>query len=261
MKIWSWNVNGLRACTRKGFPDWLSTVDADVVALQEVRALSSDLPASVREPDGWHVAIHPAERRGYSGVALYTRRSPEALETSLGDPRFDSEGRLQMARLGKLRIVNGYFPNGSGKNRDNSRIPYKLDFYRALFDRLEPGLIAGEPIVVVGDFNTAHEDIDLARPADNRRTSGFCAEERQELDRWIRAGWVDTFRVFEQGPGHYTWWSNRPGVRERNVGWRIDYVLCSPGARSHLRGAGIASTVLGSDHCPIWAEFDDAILA
>jgi exodeoxyribonuclease-3 len=202
-----------------------------------------------------------AERRGYSGVGLWSREAPDAVETTLGDPSFDTEGRLQIARFGALTVVNGYFPNGNGKNRDNGRVPYKLSFYRALFDRLEADRAAGRPILVMGDFNTAHREIDLARPKQNVKTSGFLEEEREEFDRWLRAGWVDTFRAFEPGEGHYTWWSQRFGVREKNIGWRIDYVLASEGAMKHVRQAKIHPDVRGSDHCPISVELDRKVLS
>lgn len=260
MQIISWNVNGLRAAVRKGFLDWLEGCGAEIVGLQEVRAQREQLPAKVAEPEGWHVDLVAAERKGYSGVALYSRRTPDAVETELGVPEIDAEGRLQVARFGRLVVVNGYFPNGNGKDRDLSRIPYKLRFYEELFDVLEPLKERGEPVVVMGDFNTAHREIDLARPKQNEKTSGFRPEEREELDRWIRSGWIDAFREYEDGEGHYTWWSQRKGVRERNVGWRIDYHLISPGAHPYLRSAAIHSDVWGSDHCPLSIELDDAVL-
>lgn len=260
LRIVSWNVNGLRACARKGFCDWLEGCDADIVGLQEVRARHEQLPATLHQPDGWHLHLSAAERPGYSGVALYARRPPDAVETSLGVPEFDAEGRLQRARFGALEVVNGYFPNGNGRNRDLSRIPFKLAFYRRLFDLLEPRRAAGEPILVMGDLNTAPYEIDLARPKANRETSGFRPEEREELIRWLDAGWVDTFRHYEPGPGHYSWWSVRKGVRARNIGWRIDLVLASPGAIPFLRGAAIHPEVMGSDHCPISVELDASIL-
>lgn len=260
MKITAWNVNGLRSATKKGFADWLAATDADVVALQEVRALPEQLPDEVREPDGWHVHISPAEKKGYSGVGLYSRAAPDALDTSLGEERFDSEGRVQIARFGAMTIANVYFPNGSGKNRDHSRVPYKLDFYRRLFDVLQPLRDAGEPVLVVGDYNTAHREIDLARPTSNRKTSGFLDVEREELDRWLREGWVDTFRAIHGDvTDRYSWWSNRRGVREKNVGWRIDYVLASEAAAAHLVGADIHHDVMGSDHCPVSATFAPAV--
>ncbi|QRN93066.1 exodeoxyribonuclease III [Archangium violaceum] len=260
MRIVSWNVNGLRSAHKKGFLTWLAAEKADVVGVQEVRALESQLPEEVRAPEGWR-ATHfvSAMRLGYSGVGLFARKTPDSVETRLGVPEMDSEGRLQVARFGRLTVVNCYFPNGNGKERDNSRVPFKLAFYRRLFKLLEKGFRDGERILVMGDFNTAHQEIDLARPKDNRETSGFLPEEREELDRWIRAGWVDTFRHFEKGGGHYSWWSQRFGVRERNVGWRLDYVLASPGAMSYVKRAGIHCQILGSDHCPVSVDLDPKV--
>jgi exodeoxyribonuclease-3 len=261
MRIISWNVNGLRACHRKGFGKWLDECDAEIVALQEVRARREQLPEELVERDGWYFDVAAAERGGYSGVALFSRHPPDQLQSELGEEELDVEGRLQLARFGPLWLVNGYFPNGNGPNRDLSRIPYKLRFYRWLFDHLEPIKERGEPILVMGDLNTAHQDIDLARPKQNRKTSGFRPEEREELDRWLREGWVDTFRHFvpEEG-GHYSWWSQRLGARERNVGWRLDFVLASPGAMPHLRGATIHADVEGSDHCPVSVDVAPALL-
>ncbi len=252
-------MNGLRACAARGFPDWLASSGAEVVGVQEVRALEAELPASVRAPRGWHTRFSPAERRGYSGVGLFSRRRPDRVETSLGEPRFDREGRLQIARFGRLVVANVYFPKGSGTKRDNSRVPYKLAFYRALFDRLARLRRGGLRVLVMGDFNTAHREIDLARPAANRRSSGFLPEERAEIDRWLAAGWVDTYRRFEPGPGHFSWWRQWGGAREANVGWRIDYVLASAAAMRFVRGAFIAPEVLGSDHCPVGVDLDPAV--
>jgi exodeoxyribonuclease-3 len=227
-----------------------------VVGIQELRAEATDLDPSLRAPRGFHAAFQPALRPGYSGVALFARRLPDRVDTNLGEPRFDCEGRLQIAHFGRLAVANVYFPKGSGWHRDNRRVPYKLDFYRALFERLERLRRSGKRLLVMGDFNTAHREIDLARPRDNRDTSGFLPEERLELGRWLAAGWVDTFRHFESGPGHYTWWSQRSGVRARNVGWRIDYVLSSPSALPFVRAAFIHSHVMGSDHCPVGVDLD-----
>jgi len=259
-RIYSWNVNGMRAVAKKGFFDWLSTARADVVALQETRVHPEQLDEAVRSPKRWRSHWVSAERKGYSGVGMYSRRVPDEVHVGLGHDEFDIEGRIQTVRFGGLTIVNGYFPNGSGRNRDHSRVPYKLDFYRRLFDRLEAGRAAGEKILVVGDWNTAHQEIDLARPTQNRRTSGFLDEEREELDRWIRSGWTDTFRQFDQTGGRYTWWSQRFGVREKNIGWRIDLALCSEALVPHLQAARIHSEVMGSDHCPISVDLDPAAL-
>jgi exodeoxyribonuclease-3 len=254
-------VNGLRACGRQGFAAWLERSGADVVGIQELRARPEDLPDALRAPRGWHACFSPAERAGYSGVALFARRAPDAVETALGAPRFDREGRLQIARFGRLALANVYFPKGSGTLRDNSRVPYKLAFYRALFARLARLRRGGLRVLAMGDWNTAHREIDLARPAANRGTSGFLPAERAEVDRWLASGWVDVFRRLHPGePGHYTWWRQWGGAREHNVGWRIDYVLASPAALPFVRDAFLCPEVPGSDHCPAGVVLDPRVV-
>jgi len=258
-RILSWNVNGIRAAAKKGFRDWLEASRAEIIGVQEVRARPEQIPEELRAPRGLHTAFSAAERKGYSGVGLFSRRRPDRVEDSLGEARFDGEGRLQLAHFGRLAVANVYFPNGNGKERDNSRVPFKLDFYRAVFERVQRLRRGGKRVLVMGDFNTAHKPIDLARPRENRETSGFLPEECAELDRWMAAGWVDAFRAFDAGPGRYTWWSQRFGVRARNVGWRIDYVLASPAAMKFVRDAFIHPEVMGSDHCPLGVDIDPAI--
>lgn len=254
MRIVSWNVNGLRACAKKGFVDVLKGCGADVMLLQEVRAFPEQLPDAVRAPAGWHAAFAPAERPGYSGVGIYSRVLPDKVETSLGEQRFDLEGRFIAAHFGRTVVASVYFPKGSGRERDNSRVPYKLDFYRAVFKRIEQLRRRG-PVFAAGDYNTAVEAIDLARPKTNTKSSGFLPEERDEMRRWFDAGWVDVFRrQYPEEPGHYSWWRQFGGARENNVGWRIDYVLASPGAAKRTRDAFIWPEVLGSDHCPVGVD-------
>jgi exodeoxyribonuclease-3 len=255
-RVYCWNVNGIRACTRKGFDRWLRRSGAFAVALQEVRAMPDQIPEAITR-SRWHLAMMPAERRGYSGVAVLSREEPDEVWTELA-PRFDVEGRMLVARFGRLALCSAYFPKGDGPGRDLSRIPYKLDFYDTLRERLGRMRRSGLRVLCAGDFNTAHHPIDLARPKQNVRNSGFRPEERETLDAWMRAGWVDTFRAFESGSGHYSWWSNRMGARERNVGWRIDYVLASNAAMRFVRGAFIKPQVTGSDHCPIGVDLDRA---
>jgi exodeoxyribonuclease-3 len=255
VRVVSWNVNGIRSVARKGFSQWLEGSGVDILGVQEVRARAEQIEPAVREPIGWFTHFVAAVKAGYSGVGLFSRPAADEVVTSLGRDEFDAEGRVQIARYGSLWVANVYFPNGSGQDRNNSRIPFKLEFYERLFDTLEPLRRSGR-VLVLGDFNTAHREIDLARPRENTGTSGFCPEEREELDRWLRSGWTDTFRAFEPGGGHYTWWSQRPGVREKNIGWRIDYALASPGAMEHVRGAFIWPHVVGSDHVPIGVELD-----
>ena len=257
--IVSWNVNGIRACTKKGFPDWLNNSGACIVGLQETRATEDKFPAGVLQPDGWHTHLSPAERPGYSGVMLYGRRPIDHISTTLDLPDHDAEGRVQIARYGELLLVNAYFPNGSGKNGDNSRVPFKLAFYERLRSLMNEAAQNGEKVLVMGDWNTAHREIDIARPRENARTSGFLPEERETLDRWFQDGWTDTFRHFNQDPGHYSWWSNRPGVRERNIGWRIDYILASPAAMPFVEDANIHPEIQGSDHCPVSVQVSERI--
>ena len=254
MRVLSWNVNGLRACVRKGFLEVLDATGADIMGIQEVRAFPHQLESGVREPQGWHASFSPAERPGYSGVGLYSKVAPDAVETSLGEAKFDVEGRFLLARFGRTSIATVYFPKGNGKDRDNSRVPYKLDFYAAVFKRIQAARRYG-PVFIVGDYNTAHEEIDLARPGTNRKSSGFLPEERAEFTRWLNAGWVDMFRQQHRDEaGHYSWWRQWGGAKEKNVGWRIDYVLCSPSAAKQVRRSFILRDVEGSDHCPVGVE-------
>jgi exodeoxyribonuclease-3 len=253
MRIVSWNVNGLRACAREAFPRFLAEAAADVIGVQEVRALPSQLAADTRSPPGWHAYFAPGGP-GYSGVAIYSREKADEVTIGVGERRFDVEGRLITARFGKTIVVNGYFPKGSGSKRDNSRVPYKLDFYAAVFARVQTLRRRGA-VFVIGDYNTAHEPIDLARPKENARSSGFMLEERAAFARFVAAGWVDTFRTRHPGEsGHYTWWRQWGGARERNVGWRIDYVLASPSAAKRVTDAFIWPHVHGSDHVPVGVD-------
>ena len=234
--------------------EFLEASDADVLCLQEVRALPTQLEAHVRAPDGWHASFSAAERKGYSGVAVFSRQPPHRVETTLGIEEYDREGRFLIAHFGRMAIASVYFPKGSGTERDNSRVPYKLGFYARVFARIEQLRRRG-PVFVLGDYNTAHEEIDLARPKTNNKTSGFLPEERAELSRWLDSGWVDTFRKrHAREPGHYTWWRQWGGARENNVGWRIDYVLASPSANRLVTDAFIWPDVTGSDHCPVGVD-------
>ena len=260
LRIASWNVNGLRACATRGdFLPWLGSSGHSIVGVQEVRARPEQLDRPVARPPRWTTHFVAAERPGYSGVGLFSRKKPDRVDTSLGDPGFDSEGRVQLAHFGRLVVANVYFPNGKGSDRDNSRVPYKLAFYRHLFDHLGELRRAGRHVLVLGDFNTAHSDIDLARPRQNTKLSGFLPEERAELTRWLADGWVDTFRRFNPEPGHYSWWSPQASARARNIGWRLDYVLACPAAAPFLRAAAIHPEVTGSDHCPVSVAVDPAI--
>jgi exodeoxyribonuclease-3 len=250
VKFVSWNVNGLRACLKKGFADFVAGCDADAVCLQEVRArpeqVEMDLP-------GWTVHWNPALRRGYAGTAILTRRAPVAVYPGLGEPDLDGEGRVLTAEFDDLHLVTVYTPNAQ---RELTRLDFRSRQWDPSFLRYVRKLEKRKPVVFCGDLNVSHREIDLANPGPNRGNAGFTDEERAGFDRILEAGFVDSFREFEQGGGHYTWWSNRKGVRERNIGWRLDYFLVSGVLRPRLRAAGILADVLGSDHCPVTVELD-----
>lgn len=250
LHLFSWNVNGLRACERGGFSRWLSATRPDVLGLQEVRARPEQLEPQLASPDGYSAVFRPGARPGYSGVALFTRTPPRSVELSpLGEPRFDDEGRLLVADLGDLLFYTAYFPNGG---HDLARVPYKLEFSEAVLQHAEARRRDGRSIVLCGDVNTAHREIDLARPKANRGNTGFLPEECAWIDRLVDHGWVDAFRHLHPGEGgHYTWWSNRRGVRERNVGWRIDSFFVTPELLPRVVECRHHPEVLGSDHCPI----------
>lgn len=250
MRIVSWNVNGLRACERKGFWDYFEADAPDVLCLQEVRADLDQLSDRCRAPEGYMVQFNPAtSKKGYSGVATWSREPWEAVRIGLDHPGSDGEGRVVVTEFDGFALYNVYFPNGS---RDHSRVGFKLEFYAHLMRHLGERLAAGHGLVVTGDFNTAHREIDLANPRSNAKTTGFLPEERAVIDAFLAMGFHDVFRERHPGEkGHYTWWSNRPGVREKNVGWRIDYFLVSTSLLPRVADARIHPEVPGSDHCPV----------
>lgn len=257
MRVIVWNVNGLRSCLRQGFRPWFDERCPDLLGLQEVRAKKDQLPADALDVAGFGCWLNPAERPGYSGTALFAKRTPLALTTSLGRADFDAEGRVQIAEYERFAFINAYFPNGKGKDRSNDRVPFKLAFYAAVLDAALALRRAGKGVIVGGDFNTAHRPIDLANWQSNQKTSGFLPAERQEIDRWLQAGFVDVFReTHRDEPGHYSWWSQRSGSRERNVGWRIDYLLVSDDLAPRVQRAWIEPEVMGSDHAPVGIEVD-----
>jgi exodeoxyribonuclease-3 len=252
-RIISWNVNGLRAIEKKGFLDFLTREQADICCLQEIKASADQIPLSLLNVPGYQFYLHSAERRGYSGTALYTRREPIAVSNGLGQPDFDREGRVQIADFGNFLLYNIYYPNGRSSPE---RLKFKLDFYEAFHCHALTNLRAGRSIIVCGDFNTAHQEIDLARPRENATVSGFLPEERAFLDRFIASGFVDTFRLFEPGGGFYSWWDLKSRARERNVGWRLDYFFVSEDLVPRLQGASLLMDQMGSDHCPAVLDID-----
>ncbi|MBI4347708.1 MAG: exodeoxyribonuclease III [Elusimicrobia bacterium] len=255
MRLLSWNVNGIRAAERKGFLDWFRKAKADVVCLQETKAEPEQLSEGLRNVAGYEVGWNWAEKKGYSGVATYSRAAHRAMERGLGIDRYDREGRVMVTRFPEFTLYNVYFPNGKASPE---RLKYKLDFYDDFLKLLNARRKKGDNrVVICGDVNTAHKDVDLARPKENRSTSGFLPEECAWLDRLVEAGFVDTFRRFESATGHYTWWDMMTRARERNVGWRIDYFFISQELAPALKQAFILPEVQGFDHCPVGIDLED----
>lgn len=255
MKILSWNVNGIRAAQRKGFLEWLGRESPDILCVQETKAQLDQLDLELVHPAGYHTLWNSAEKKGYSGVAIFSKAKPLSANKGFGIPRFDSEGRVLMAEYEDFYLLNIYFPNGQ---RNPERLQYKLDFYHETMRFVNRLKKSGKEIITSGDYNTAHKPIDLARPRENEKTSGFLPVERAWLDDWIASGQVDIFREFNREPGHYTWWDQISGARERNVGWRIDYHFVTEGLAEKIKNATILPHVLGSDHCPVGLELKGA---
>jgi len=248
IEILSWNVNGIRAAERKGILDWLSDKSPDILCVQETKAHPEQLSKELLEPAGYTAYWSSAEKKGYSGVATFTKVKPKSVKVGLGIEKFDSEGRVLITAFDSFTLLNIYFPNGK---MSEERLRYKLGFYDATLavaDRLRK---RGMKLVIAGDYNTAHHAIDLERPEANEDVSGFLPIERKWLDKLVSHGYTDTLRVFHKEPKLYSWWDLKSRARDRNVGWRIDYHFISEDLKKNLKDAYILPEVQGSDHCPV----------
>ena len=234
-KIISWNVNGIRASEKKGLIGWIQSVKPDILAIQETKANENQLNSTIRHPKGYYSYFSSAEKKGYSGVAVYTKQEPLFVKTGFGIPEFDSEGRILILKYPDFYLFNIYFPNGKASKE---RLDYKMKFY-------------DECLIQV-----AHKEIDLFRPKENSKVSGFLPVEREWIDSLLDAGFVDTFRIFTKEPGYYSWWDLKTRARDRNVGWRIDYFFANDEMKENIRNAAIMSHIYGSDHCPVMLEID-----
>lgn len=259
MKLVSWNVNGIRAAAEKGFFEWMSAENADVVCIQETKADPSQLGKEffqVAAADGRHYYHYwsSAQRRGYSGVAVYSLREPDSV-TTMGVSEFDGEGRYLEATFGTLSVISAYFPNSQDAG---ARLSYKLAFCDAVLDRCRAIVGAGRHVVLAGDYNIAHQPIDLTYPKANEGNPGYLPEERAWMTTFLSSGFVDTFRkAHPDEPGHYTWWSYRTRAREKDIGWRLDYHCIDEGLVPAITGVAIRKNVMGSDHCPVVVELKD----
>ncbi|MBM3876648.1 MAG: exodeoxyribonuclease III [Verrucomicrobia bacterium] len=250
MKLVSWNVNGLRSVLRRNFLEWLDAENPDVLCLQETRCEPDDVGLLL--PAAYMTYWNCAEKRGYSGTAIFTKSRPLSVTRGIGVARHDREGRVLTAEFGEFFVVDVYTPNSQ---RELTRLGYRQQWDRA-FLRYVKNLEGRKPVVFGGDLNVAHTELDLANPKSNVKNHGFTPEERAGFGAMVKAGFVDTFREFEKGGGHYSWWSPMANARARNVGWRIDYFLVGAALRPRLKSAFIRSHVTGSDHCPVGIELD-----
>ncbi len=254
MRIVTVNLNGIRSAARKGFFDWMKRSRADVVCIQETKAQRHQLEDPVFHPRGWHAFFHDAEKPGYSGVAMYSRREPDAVDAGIGWPDVDAEGRWLEARFGKLSVVSLYMQSGSSSD---ARQQVKFDFMARFMPYLKSLRRKRREYVICGDWNIAHRKIDIRNWRGNQKNSGFLPEERAWLDELFdEAGFVDAFRVVDPRPDQYTWWSNRGQARAKNVGWRIDYQVVTPGLRHRVRQADIYKAKRFSDHAPLIIDYD-----
>lgn len=254
MRVVSFNANGLRSAADKGFLRWLRRESPDVVCVQETRAATADLRPALARPKGYFAHFHEAEKRGYSGVAIYSKRPPDRVVHGIGIPEIDREGRYLRADFGRLSVVSLYLPSGSSSEE---RQGYKYGFMRRFQDHLAERIRDDREYLIAGDWNIAHRPIDLRNWRSNQKTSGFLPEERAWLDHiYDRLGWVDAHRVVSQQPDEYTWWSNRGQAWAKNVGWRIDLQVVTPGLAQRARAVSIYRRVKFSDHAPLTLEYD-----
>lgn len=252
VKILSWNVNGIRSVGAKGFFDWLGRESPDIVCVQETKCYPTQLEDSYLAPLGFQTHWHSAKKAGYSGVAIYSKHSPRSVQEGMGILDIDDEGRVLVAHFDDFTVVNAYFPNSQ---RDHARLPYKLAFCDAMLKFVEKLRKEKRNVILCGDYNIAHREIDLRNPRTNVSNAGFLPQERAWMDKFTgQFGWVDTFRSRTPDGGHYSWWSYRPGVREKNIGWRIDYHCVNPEFAAHVKDAFILPEIHGSDHCPVGIE-------
>jgi len=252
MKLISWNVNGLRACVTKGFISFLDTYDPDIIGIQETKLQYANIPSEIHALQSHYTYWSFAEKAGYSGVGLFSKKQPKNTSYTIDDERFNGEGRIIRADYDDFTLLNIYFPNGQ---MNEQRLQYKLQFYDQFLVYVQTLRNLQPNIIIIGDFNTAHKEIDLANPKENAKFSGFLPIERAWLDTFISQGFIDTFRHFDTNPHNYSWWTFRANARARNIGWRIDYCFVSSECLQHVTNAFILPNVTGSDHCPVGIEY------
>ncbi|MEA2011653.1 MAG: exodeoxyribonuclease III [Verrucomicrobiota bacterium] len=250
LKLMSWNINGIRAATKKGFLDVLNIENPDVMCIQEIKAMKEQLNEEILNPEGYKSFWFSAKRKGYAGVACYSKTEPINVFYGMDKEEFDCEGRSMTLEFDDFFLINCYYPNAQ---HELARIDYKIAFNNAIREHAD-NLRKTKTVILTGDYNVAHKEIDIARPKANVNSAGFSKPERESMDKFISDGWIDTFRIFNDKPEQYTWWSYRGAARKRNVGWRLDYFCVNEEAKERILNASIQSKIYGSDHCPITIE-------
>lgn len=253
IRIISWNVNGIRAANKKGLTDFIKKDKADIYCFQEIKAKPEQIESDLKNTDDYLKYWNPAKRAGYSGVATFTKLEPKTIVVGDRDNDWDDEGRVLITKFDEFTLLNVYFPNGK---KDKGRLMYKMEFYEYFLKYINKLREKGEKVIFCGDVNTAHEEIDLARPKDNILISGFLEIERKWMDKLIKNGWIDTFREQNPSETQYSWWSPRSGAKKRNVGWRIDYFFVDEKLKNKVKKAFIMPEINGSDHCPVGIEIE-----
>src|SRR5690554_4588485 len=254
MRIITYNVNGIRSAIKKGFLEWLATYPADIVCVQETKALKENVDLGLFEEIGYHTYWFSAEKKGYSGVAVFTKIKPDFVEYGNGIQQSDAEGRVMRLDFGAITLINAYFPSGSS---GDLRQEYKYQWLDEFFDYIDILKKDRPQLIVCGDYNICHKAIDIHNPVSNKNSSGFLPEERAWMDKWFENhGFIDSFRHFNSDPHHYSWWSYRANARNNNKGWRIDYISVSNQLGDHLKNAHILPDIIHSDHCPVYVELE-----
>jgi exodeoxyribonuclease-3 len=252
-KIISYNVNGIRSAISKGFMDWLKAANPDVICLQEIKAEPGQIDVKVFEDAGYHHYWYPAQKKGYSGVAIFTKQKPTYVEYGCGMEKYDFEGRVLRVDFGDVSVMSVYHPSGSsGEDRQAFKMQWLADFQKYI-DKLKK---ERPKLILCGDYNICHQPIDIHNPKSNANSSGFLPEEREWIDNFMKSGFVDSFRHFNKEPHNYSWWSFRANSRAKNLGWRIDYNLVSKNMEANMKRAAILPEAKHSDHCPVVLEID-----
>ncbi len=252
-RILSYNVNGIRAAINKGFLDWIEKEKPDIICLQETKIQEDLVDKMAFQYLGYEQFWFSAEKKGYSGVSILSKKKPDFISTGIGISKFDREGRFIRADFGNLTLVNSYFPSGT---TGGIRQDFKMEYLEAISEWIDQLKKEKQDILICGDFNICHKPIDINHPERHKKSSGFLPEEREWMDRFLENGFIDSFRVFDQRPEQYSWWSYRANSRAKNLGWRIDYHMISKSMKGKLFNAGIMQKVMHSDHCPVWIDID-----